>query len=112
MSDSKKIVSLLFIILLCVTSYHDLTHNPRSEAIVSNHSHDNFDDDLNAHFRVISIRVTNGDQFLTIMEQINPNKVKNIEQAVADFQSLNLSADIYHLENERVYLFPVYHDFH
>ena len=112
MSDSKKIVSLVFIILLCVTSYHDLTLNQGSEAIVSNHRYNNFDDDLNAHFRVISIRVTNGDQFLTIMEQINPNKVKNIEQAVADFQSLNPSADIYHLENERVYLFPVYHDFY
>jgi|SRR5690625_1937676 len=111
MSDSKKIVSLLFIILLCVTSYHDLIHNQRSEAILSNHSHNNFDEDLNAHFKVISIRVTNGDQFLTIMDQINPNGVSNIEQSVADFQSLNPSADIYHLENERVYLFPVYHDF-
>ncbi|WP_440895861.1 hypothetical protein ACS127_15150 [Amphibacillus sp. Q70] len=110
MSSRLKFFSFIFCILLLITCYQDLyrdrdLNSKQTTAEVTPHSY--YDESLSS-FQVISYQVQQGEQLLTIIEKLNKQPVINIEQSVTDFISLNPSANIYQLEDGRVYLFPVY----
>ena len=45
---------------------------------------------------------------MSIIEKLNPQSTINIESYISDFQALNPKANIYQLEVNQIYLFPIY----
>lgn len=111
MSGRLKLFGFIFCILLLIACYQDLYHDSDLKQTIAEVTPHSYYDKSLPSFQVISYQVQQGDQFLTIIEKLNNQQVINMEQSVSDFTSLNPSANIYQLENGRVYLFPVYHDY-
>ncbi|MBU5595734.1 hypothetical protein KQI76_11455 [Amphibacillus sp. MSJ-3] len=111
MSGKLKFCYLTLFLLLLIACYQDLFHHSSLEkTVVEVTPHSDYEKKA-ASFQVVSYQVKQGEQFLTIIEKLNKQQITNIDQLVADFISLNPSADIYQLENGQVYLFPIYQDF-
>ena len=108
MSNRLKFSAYLFIILLIIACYHDLNPNELNPKMISENSSSSNYDNKSLKFQVISYQIQSNKQFLSIMEQINPNSEINIDQFISDFQALNPTANIYQLEAEHIYLFPLY----
>lgn len=108
MSNRLKFSAYLFIILLIIATYHDLNQNELNTKLISENSSSSNYANKSLNFQVISYQIQPNEQFLSIMEKLNTNSVINIDQFVNDFQALNPTANIYHLETEQIYLFPLY----
>lgn len=108
MSNRLKFLAYLFIILLIIATYHDLNPNELNSKLISENSPSSNYANKSLNFQVISYQIQSNEQFLSIMEKLNPNAVINIDQFMSDFQALNPTANIYLLEAEQVYLFPLY----
>lgn len=111
MSGKLKFCYLTLFLLLLIACYQDLFHHSSLEKTVVEVTPYSDYEKKAASFQVVSYQVKQGEQFLTIIEKLNKQQITNIDQLVADFISLNPSADIYQLENGQVYLFPIYQDF-
>jgi hypothetical protein len=104
----KKTIINIFIILLLVSIYKDLTlgtdisHNIKRE--------DNPTEGLDKQaFDILKVKIEAGDTVLTVMEKINPSLSDlNIEQIMEDFSLLNPNIDPNHLQSNRFYFFPKY----
>ncbi|WP_067836960.1 hypothetical protein [Amphibacillus sediminis] len=108
-SRSKSIITILFLLFI-YACLKDLSHVISQDPHSSLNSSYLYYDHNSQSFQVISYQVQQGDQWLSIIEQINDSQIHNIEQAMTDFLSLNPKADPYQLKIGRVYLFPVYHE--
>lgn len=74
-----------------------------------NNSSQHHYDQQSSSFQVISYNIKNNDTLFSIFDHLNANSSSiDIEQFLIDFQELNPSADIYQLENNITYLFPIY----
>lgn len=108
MSNKFKLFTYLFIILLFIATYHDLkTDNSMTTVTIDHSSYSNYAN-KSLDFQVVSYQIKANEHFLSIIEKLNPETLINIETFISDFQALNPRADIYQLETNRIYLFPLY----
>ncbi|WP_112181328.1 hypothetical protein [Paraliobacillus zengyii] len=60
-------------------------------------------------FKVVSYKISVGDTFISVMDQINGQSLNwNLEQYVTDFSALNPKVDVHDLQENARYLFPQY----
>lgn len=94
---------LLFLIIL--TIHIDINKDKPTE---QNHPNYYYDQSSKS-FQVISYKLQGEDTFISVMDQLHRDiEMINIEQMMNDFQALNPKTDIYKLEKNKTYLFPVY----
>lgn len=108
MSNRIKLSVYLFIILLIIAAYHDLNPDELNPKLISENSPSSNYANKSLNFQVISYQIQPNEQFLSIIEKLNPNSVIYIDQFINDFQALNPTANIYQLETAHIYLFPIY----
>lgn len=107
----KKIIFPILIILLMISIYKDLTLG----TTISNLDHDTVEHakqtEITQDFHAIKVKIEQGDTFISVMEQLNPNLEKiNMEQLVDDFSYLNPTEDPDHLQLHHYYFFPQYNN--
>ena len=100
MSNRLKFSTYLFIILLIIAAYHDLNPNELNSKLISENSTSSNYAKSSLNFQVVSYQIQPNEQFISIMEKLNPNSLINIDQFINDFKALNPTANIY--------LFPLY----
>ncbi|HLR03870.1 MAG TPA: hypothetical protein VK111_14085 [Virgibacillus sp.] len=103
----KRLILYIFIVLLCISIYSDITgdSSPYQPRKAEEQSHR---DDVS----IVKIKVKPGDTVLSITEQINTfsNKQVNIEHILADFKQKNPNADPNNLHVNEYYYFLRYDD--
>lgn len=106
--NKVRFLGYVFIILLLIAAYHDLNDHPKnSNQSDQLPSYSNYER-KSITFQVVSYQINDGENFMSIIEKLNPQSTINIESYISDFQALNPKADIYQLEVSRIYLFPIY----
>ena len=103
----KKVSLYVFILLLLLSVYNDLTgqyprytfeENVRTETT-----------DHRETFSAVQVRVQRGQSVLSITDQLNKHIEQiDIEQIMDDFRILNPGVDPLHLQPNKMYYFPLY----
>ncbi|GGL40105.1 LysM peptidoglycan-binding domain-containing protein [Sporolactobacillus putidus] len=99
----KKRIFTLLILIVCWTSYTDLTSGSLPAGTAAKTSAQS----VNAPLSFQKITVAPGDTLLSVAERINKTS-PSIDQVIKDFAILNPSVDPNHLQIGRAYAFPYY----
>lgn len=106
MSFMKRFFICILVLLLFISIYKDLTDHKETKdpTIVNYHS--------NTDYTIMHMKVQPGDTVLSIIEQINQNRLQksDITQVLSDFQSLNPTVDPYNIYPYAFYYFPKYNN--
>ncbi|WP_010650898.1 hypothetical protein [Oceanobacillus massiliensis] len=102
----KRFFLFIFIILLFISIYQDITtevdtNKQESEMITPGSS---------GNYSIAHVKVVPGDTVLSIIEDMNKSNLEqlNMKLAIEHFEALNPTTDPLNLKPHTVYYFPVY----
>ncbi|CQR46862.1 hypothetical protein BN1058_01145 [Paraliobacillus sp. PM-2] len=107
----NSLYKLSFTILLLLVIYSvkiDLSTDPyfNHSTTIPENNKESVDE---SNFTVVSYRMKQGDTFISVIDQLNPNLHKfDIKKIKNDFELLNPQIGISQLQTGAYYLFPVY----
>ncbi|WP_164668594.1 hypothetical protein [Virgibacillus doumboii] len=110
MNNIKKTLLYMFIILFIISLYKDLTVGTPLNSTNNQYENEYNSEEAN-DLTVMRVKVQQGETVLSIVEQINQQKINtmDIKQIIADFEALNPTVnDPEKLKTNTFYYFPVY----
>lgn len=105
----KRMLFYTLAVLLLLSLYMDLNKDqPIQKDSRIFHESSNIEDV--EPFKAVRKKVKAGENFLTIVEEVNPHIFDEltIDQVIEDFKKLNPKVDPYALELQQYYYFPLY----